>query len=50
MLATIMISAILIVMVALIIRKLYQDKKHGTSSCGSCSGCPHAGTCHTKKL
>ena len=47
MLATVIISIVLIVMVAAIIRKLYRDKKQGVSSCGGgCSGCPHASACH----
>ncbi|MCI8632959.1 MAG: FeoB-associated Cys-rich membrane protein [Lachnospiraceae bacterium] len=50
MLATVMISILLIVLVILIIRKLCRDKRSGTASCGcGCSGCPHAGACRIKK-
>ena len=52
------VGIVLIVIVALIIYKLVQDKRHGKSSCGSnCSGCANAQYCHsgtakkeTKKL
>ncbi len=50
MLATIIISIILLVFVFLVIKKLYEDRKRGASSCGcGCSGCPRAGLCQIKK-
>ena len=44
--ATIIVSLILMAVVALVIRKLRNDKKRGISSCGtSCSSCAMAGSC-----
>ncbi len=49
-LATIVICAILIVIVALIIGYLIRNRKKGRSSCGTgCAGCPMGGSCHQKK-
>ncbi len=49
-LGTILISAGLIVIVALIIRLIVKDKKAGISSCGAkcggCGTCTMAGKCH----
>lgn len=50
--ATIIISVLLVGAVALIVRKLYSDKKKGKScsSCGGgCSVCPSAGLCHPQR-
>lgn len=47
MAATIIISILLVILVALIIRKLIRDKKKGLSSCGKgCNGCPNSAICH----
>lgn len=44
---TILISAVLLLVVVLIIRKLVKDKKKGKSSCGcNCAHCAMAGSCH----
>ncbi len=44
---TIIIIAVLILVVALVIRSMYRDKKAGKCSCGnSCGGCPMNGACH----
>ncbi len=44
--ATIVVSLLLIGLFALIINKLYRDKKKGISTCGNaCSGCAISGTC-----
>ena len=46
---TILISAVLLLVVVLIIRKLVKDKKKGKSSCGC--NCAHhlmSGSCHQK--
>ena len=53
---SIVVAAILLVIVALIIRRLILDRKAGRhicggscSSCGgSCTGCPMHGQCHSK--
>lgn len=45
---TIAVALVLAAVVALIIIKMYKDKKKGKSSCGSgCAHCPMAGKCHT---
>lgn len=47
-LATILISAGLLLIVVLIIVKLVKDKKKGKSSCGcNCAHCAMAGSCHS---
>ena len=44
--ATIVVSLVLIGLLALIINKLYRDKKKGISACGNaCSGCAMSGIC-----
>ena len=49
-LATIIICAILIAVVAIIVVKLRRDKKQGKSSCScGCQGCAMSDTCHSKK-
>ena len=53
---SIVVAAILLVIVALIIRRLILDRKAGRhicggscSSCGgNCTGCPMHGQCHSK--
>lgn len=46
---TILISAVLLLVVVLIIRKLVKDKKKGKSSCGcNCTHCAMSGSCHQK--
>lgn len=48
--ATILISAGLILVVAVIIAGMVRDKKKGKSSCGGgCAGCAMNGACHQKK-
>ena len=48
-LGTIIVSAILIWVVAFVIRKMIKDKKAGRTSCGcNCAHCAMAGTCHYK--
>ena len=47
---TILITAALALIVALIARKLIKDKKKGKSSCGcNCAHCAMAGSCHPQK-
>ncbi|MBP3464929.1 MAG: FeoB-associated Cys-rich membrane protein [Angelakisella sp.] len=49
-LATVLICAVLLLIVAAIIRKLGKDKKKGNSSCGcGCAHCAMADACHSKK-
>ena len=49
-LATVIISAVLIVIVAAIIISIVKDKRRGKSSCGcKCASCPMSGSCHNKK-
>lgn len=49
--ATIIVSAILIIVVAAIIAYLIRNKKKGKSSCGcGCQSCPMSGSCHQKKI
>ena len=49
-LSTIVVSLILVLVVAAIIRKLVRDKKKGKSSCGcNCAHCAMAGSCHKPK-
>ena len=46
-LSTIVVSLILLLVVAVIIRKLVRDKKKGKSSCGcNCAHCAMAESCH----
>lgn len=49
-LATIIIGAVLIAIVAAIIVSMVRNKKKGKSSCGcGCADCPMSGSCHPKK-
>ena len=49
-LATVIISAVLLVIVAAIIVSIVKDKRRGKSSCGcKCASCPMSGSCHKKK-
>jgi hypothetical protein len=46
-LGNIIVSAILILMVALVIVSLVRKKKKGQTTCGcGCEKCPSAGICH----
>ena len=46
---TILISAVLLLVVVLNIRKLVKDKKKGKSRCGcNCAHCAMSGSCHQK--
>lgn len=48
--ATIMICAVLLAVVAAIIVSMVKNRKKGKSSCGcGCVDCPMAGACHSKK-
>lgn len=48
--ATIIISAILLLMVAVVIASMVRGKKKGKSSCGcGCAGCAMNGACHPAK-
>ncbi len=48
--ATIIICAVLIIIVAAIIIGMIRDKREGKSSCGcGCADCPMSGSCHPKK-
>lgn len=48
--ATIIICAVLIAVVAAIIVNMAEKKKKGKSSCGcGCSDCPMSGSCHPEK-
>lgn len=47
MIATIVISIILLCIVALIVRKMVKDKKNGKGGCGcGCEGCANSSMCH----
>ncbi len=49
-LATIVISAVLAGVVALILVRMVRNRKNGNSSCGcGCGGCPMDGSCHHGK-
>ena len=44
---TILVSLLLLLVVCLIIRRLWKDRKQGKSSCGGqCGSCPMHQTCH----
>lgn len=48
--ATIIVSAVLIIVVAAVIAGMVRSKRRGKSSCGcGCSGCAMNGACHPKK-
>ncbi len=45
--ATIIISAVLIIVAAAVIANMVRDKRKGKSSCGcGCQGCAMRGACH----
>lgn len=48
--ATYIVSLILVVIVAAIIRKMYKDHKSGKGGCGcgGCTNCSHKGSCHQR--
>lgn len=48
--ATILIAAVLVCVVALVIRKMVRDRRSGAScNCGcGCKECPSASICHKK--
>ena len=48
-LGTILVTLLLIALVALIVVKLYRDKKRGGSVCGSCAACAMRGACHKQE-
>lgn len=49
-LANIIIVAILLIVVAFVVRKLIKDKKAGKCSCGnSCGSCSMSGQCHNAR-
>ncbi len=49
-LATILVGAVLVAVVALIVIHLVRNRKRGKTSCGcGCQGCPMNGACHSKK-
>lgn len=46
--STIVVGMIVLGIVILVIKSMYNDKKSGKSSCGGgCSGCPNACMCHS---
>lgn len=48
-LATIIISAVLIAIVAVIVVSMVKNKRKGKSSCGcGCADCPISDSCHKK--
>lgn len=48
--ATILVSAVLVIMVVAVIVSMVRGKKQGKSSCGcGCAGCAMNGTCHSAK-
>lgn len=48
--ATIIICAVLLAIVATVIVGMVRNKKKGKSSCGSgCANCPMSGKCRSKK-
>ncbi len=48
--ATIIICAVLLAIVATVIVGMVRNKKKGKSSCGSgCANCPMSGNCRSKK-
>lgn len=48
--ATIIISAILLLVVAIVITSMVRGKRKGKSSCGcGCAGCAMNGACHPAK-
>ena len=48
--ATIVVSAVLLAIVAAVIAVMVRDRKKGKSSCGcGCAGCAMNGACHPPK-
>lgn len=48
--ATILISAVLLLMVAAAVASIVRGKRKGNSSCGcGCAGCAMNGACHPKR-
>lgn len=48
--ATIIICAVLMAVVAVVVAGMVRDKKKGKSSCGcGCANCAMRGRCHSKK-
>lgn len=48
--ATIIISAVMLIVVMAIIVRMVRNKKKGRSSCGcGCAGCAMNGSCHPQK-
>ncbi len=43
--ATIIISAVLVLVVAAAVASMVRGKRKGKSSCGGCSGCPSGSLC-----
>lgn len=49
-LATMIISAVLLLMVAAAIASMVRNKRNGKSSCGcGCAGCAMNGACHSQR-
>lgn len=51
-LPTILVGLVLLVIVGLIVRNMYKNKKAGKNSCScgdSCGGCASAGMCHPEQ-
>ena len=50
-LATILVSAVLILLVLAVVRRMMKNKAEGRSSCGcGCGGCAMRGSCHRKQV
>lgn len=48
--ATIIITAVLMIMVAAVVAGMVHNKKKGKTSCGcGCAGCAMNGSCHPQK-
>lgn len=48
--ATIVISAVMVIVVATVIAGMVRNRRKGKSSCGcGCAGCAMNGACHPKK-
>ena len=45
--STLAVSLVLLIVVALVVRKLVRDRRAGRTSCGcGCANCPSQGICH----
>ena len=44
--ATIIVFAVVLLLVALVTVYVVKEKKKGKTSCGTCSGCAMRGSCH----